>query len=234
MRNFSTQIVDTLYQTTVVPSEHFSFNQFVIMDEHPILIHTGRALWFEQTKQAVERILPANTLQYLTFSHYEADESGALNLWLGEAPKATPLVGTIGRASIEDFSHSPCQVLTDGAQINLGRLSLTFMETPHCPHNWDACMFYEPTNKVLFCSDLGAQPGVPAGVVESVDIIEDIVNFQRTVGYLTEGKFLAATLDRLEALDITYLAIQHGSTLKGEVIPALFKRLRQEFCAGIA
>jgi len=229
VQSFYSELSPNIYRITVAPSEHFSFNQFLIKDENPILIHTGRALWFEHTRNALEQLLDPAQLKYISFSHFEADESGALNHWLALAPEAIPLVGTIGKASIEDFSTVPCQVLSDGDQINLGALNLTFLETPHCPHNWDACMFYESNNKILFCSDLGAQPGIPNGFIETSDIIETIVDFQKKVGYLTTGQYLLKTLDRIEKLDIEYLAIQHGATLKGPVIQKLIDRLRQEF-----
>lgn len=230
MRSFYSEIVPNVYRITVAPSENFSYNQFLIVDENPILIHTGRLLWFDSTKQAVEKVFDPKALKYITFSHFEADESGALNHWLKLAPDAIPLVGRLGRASFEDFSSVPCNVLSDSAIIDLGALKLTLLETPHCPHNWDACMFYEPRHKLLFCSDLGAQPGIPDEIIETPDIIETIINFQKKVGYLVTGQYLAKTLDRLAQMEIDYLVIHHGATLKGPVIEALFKRLRQEFC----
>ena len=70
-----------------LPSGHaFSFNQYLIADEAPLLFHTGPRRMFPLVSEAVGRILPVETLRYVAYSHFEADECGSLNEWLAVAP----------------------------------------------------------------------------------------------------------------------------------------------------
>ncbi len=233
MQTLHYQIAPNIYRITVAPSPGFSFNHFlVICGNNPMLIHTGRVKWFENTLEEMRKFFDPSLLRYIGFSHFEADECGALNNWLELGPNAVPIVGKIGQSSIEDFSSREPLVVRHEQHIDLGGTSIQFLETPHCPHNWDASMFYLPANKILFCSDLGAQPGIPRNeLLETPETFDDIVSFQKKVKYMTTGLLLEETLNKLEKLEIDILAIQHGNSLKGKIIPAFFHRLREEFTA---
>src|SRR5579884_2951073 len=73
----------------------FSFNQYLIVDEEPLLFHTGLRKAFPLVREAIETVLPVARLRHICFSHYEADECGALNQFLAVAPQAAPLCGAI-------------------------------------------------------------------------------------------------------------------------------------------
>lgn len=224
------EIAPNIYRTTVAPSDKFAFNQFLIVDEHPLLIHTGRVPWFEDTRRVVSEIIDPKRLSYITFSHHEADETGALNQWIHESSSAKPIVGAIGKSSIEDFSNNPPVVLADGQSISLGKRSVTLIETPHFPHNWEAVMFYEPENKILFCSDMGAQPGLPSGFLADEKDFDKIMSFQKKAQYMVEGKPLVSAIEKLKNYDIELLAIHHGNAIKGKaLVNAFFARLIKEF-----
>src|SRR3954471_12355009 len=61
----------------------FTFNQFLIVDDAPLLYHTGPRRMFPWVHEAVAHVLgDASKLRYVSFSHVEADECGALNDWL--------------------------------------------------------------------------------------------------------------------------------------------------------
>ena len=69
----------------------FSFNQYLIMDDKPLLFHAGLRKMFPLVYEAVESIVSVKDLRYIAFAHFEADECGSLNEWLGKAPKASPV-----------------------------------------------------------------------------------------------------------------------------------------------
>ncbi|MGD8577385.1 MAG: MBL fold metallo-hydrolase, partial [Thiohalophilus sp.] len=88
------EIADGIYRiNTPVVFENglgFSFNQYLIVDETPLLYHTGPRKMFPLVREAVASIIPVESLRYIAFSHVEADECGSLNEWLAEAPDAVP------------------------------------------------------------------------------------------------------------------------------------------------
>ena len=73
----------------------FSFNQYLIVDDEPLIFHTGPRKMFPLVREAVASVLPVERLRYIAFSHVEADECGSLNEWLAVAPQSSPLCGTV-------------------------------------------------------------------------------------------------------------------------------------------
>ena len=106
------------------------------------------------------RVMDPAKLRWITFGHYEADESGAMNNWLRVAPQAVIAHGTIGvRTSINDQADRPPKALPDGDIFELGGKRVRYIYTPHVPHGWDAGLLYEETTKTLFAGDLFTQMG---------------------------------------------------------------------------
>src|ERR1041384_6048914 len=91
------EIAADLYRiSTFVPDYHIEFNQFVIKDEQPFLMHTGLRKMFDVTREAVQKIIDPAKLRWIGYSHFEPDECGALNEWLAIAPRAAALTGFVG------------------------------------------------------------------------------------------------------------------------------------------
>lgn len=78
-----------------IPGGAFSFNQYLVADEAPLLFHTGPRRMFDFVREAVAAVIDPATLRYISFSHYEADECGSLNQWLAIAPHAQVAVGSV-------------------------------------------------------------------------------------------------------------------------------------------
>ena len=74
----------------------FSFNQYLLVDDEPLLFHSGLRRMFPLIREAVSAVIPAEKLRHVGFSHFEADESGALNDFLAIAPQAAPFSSQIG------------------------------------------------------------------------------------------------------------------------------------------
>ncbi len=203
------------------------FNQFLVVDEEPMLIHTGFRTMFETTLEGVGQIIDPGSLRWIGYSHFEADECGALNEWLERAPAAQPVCGVVGAiVNLADFAHRPPRVLEDGATLDIGRHRLRYLATPHVPHGWDAGMYLDETEQTLFCSDLFFQPGdpEPLGGQALVGKAREAILAGRDSPLAHDVPYTACTrptLERLAGLHPTTLAIMHGSSLRGDGRAAL-------------
>jgi hypothetical protein len=140
------------YVAAIAPPAGFSFNQFLIDADEPLLFHTGPRRMFPLVSAALSRIIPLGRLRWISFGHYEADECGAANEWLGVAPQAQIAHGLTGcMVSLNDMLDRAPRALADGELIDLGGRKLRYIDTPHVPHGWDAGLMYEETTETLFC-----------------------------------------------------------------------------------
>jgi flavorubredoxin len=209
----------------------FSFNQYLIDDEEPLLFHTGLRALFPFVREAVERVMPINRMRYVGFSHFEADECGALNEFLATAPHAEPLCGQIAAmVSISDYAARPPRVLDDGEAISLGRHSVSWLYTPHLPHAWDCGFLMETRSSTLLCGDLFTQDGSHHPPLTENDILEPSEASRHRMDYFSHTKNARAMLERLAAFQPTTLACMHGSAWRGDgaaLLGALSDRLER-------
>jgi flavorubredoxin len=208
--------------STFHPDYGIQFNQFLVADDEPFLMHTGLRRMFETTLAAVRSVLDPARLRWIGYSHFEPDECGALNEWLARAPGAQAVCGTVGALVVlGDYADRPPRALADGEVFATGRRRLRLLSTPHLPHGWDAALFFEETERTLFCSDLFFHPGDPEPATGS-DVVgrahQAIVEGQK--GPLANDLPYTAQTDpmlrRLAALEPRTLALMHGSTYRGD------------------
>jgi flavorubredoxin len=155
------EITEDLYRISIyVPPLDLQFNHFLVRDEEPLLFHTGMRRMFPEVRDAVTRLIDPATLRWISWSHFEVDECGALNDWLAIAPKAQAACGQVGAlVNLEDFAARPPRGLTREDVIDTGRHRFRWVPTPHLPHGWDAGVLFEERDRVLLCSDLFHQTG---------------------------------------------------------------------------
>jgi flavorubredoxin len=224
------EIADGIYRiSSLVPQAPVEFTRFLIKDEKPLLFHTGARGLFPDTLEAVKRVIgdPA-ALQYISWSHLESDECGAVNEFLGVAPSAEAVTGQIGAMiGINDFFDRPATVMVDGQVLDLGQKKLRFLVTPHVPHAWDAIMVFEETTRTLFVSDLFTVFGKAPATTEGDVVEQSMMALRNLPGYLPIGPHTAGVFDRLEALDPKVLAGHHSSAITGNAVQAL-RNLRGE------
>lgn len=189
----------------------------------PLLFHTGARGLFPDTLDAVKRVLgdPAR-LRYVSWSHLESDECGAVNEFLAAAPGAEPVHGQVSAMiGNGDFFDRPARTMTDGSVLDLGQKKLRFLITPHVPHAWDAIMVFEETTSTLFVSDLFTVFGKTPATTDG-DLVEQSIMAMRSLpGYLPIGPHTAGVFDRLEALEPKVLAGHHSSAITGNAVQAL-------------
>jgi flavorubredoxin len=207
----------------------FTFNQILIRDAAPLLFHTGLRGHFEATRAAIERVLPVASLRYLAYSHFEADECGAMNAFLAAAPGAVPLCSRVSAmVSMGDVADRPPRALGDGEELDLGRHRIRWLDTPHVPHGWDAGLIWVPTARTLFCGDLFTQPGAELPPVTEGDILGPSEAMRGGMDYFACRDKARTTLARLADLQPRTLATMHGSSFRGDgaaLLGALAKAL---------
>ena len=195
----------------------FSFNQYLITDNEPLLFHTGPRKMFPLVREAVATVLPVERLRYVAFSHVEADECGSLNQWLGAAPQSVPLCGAVAAmVSISDLADRPPRSLADGELLTLGKHSVRWFDTPHLPHAWECGFLMEERTSTLLCGDLFTQPGSDHPPITESDILGPSEAFRHEMDYFSHTKNARLMLDRLAAANPTTLACMHGSAWRGD------------------
>jgi flavorubredoxin len=217
------EIAPDLYRiSTYISKYDLQFNQFLILDDEPLLYHTGMRKMFPMVRDAVARIVQPSSIRWIGFSHFEADECGSLNEWLALAPHAEPVCGMIGAlVNINDFAEKRCRVMADNEVFTTGRCNFRFLETPQVPHAWDASLLLEETGSILFCSDLFLQNGDTASLSEN-DLIEPAR--QALLAYeagplrhpMLYTPLTKDTLQSLADLKPNMLAVMHGSSFSGD------------------
>ena len=195
----------------------FSFNQFLIVDDAPLLFHTGPRKMFPLVREAVASVLPVERLRYIGFSHVEADECGSLNEWLAVAPQSSPLCGKVAAlVSIDDMADRPARALADGETLSLGKQVVRWFDTPHLPHAWECGFLMEERTKTLLCGDLFTQGGADLPALTESDILGPSEAFRHAMDYYSHTQNARAMLERLASAEPTTLACMHGSTWKGD------------------
>jgi flavorubredoxin len=223
MNSKVTEIAPDVYRiSTFHPAYGIQFNQFLIKDDEPFLMHTGFKKMFSVTLEGVSSVIAPSELRWIGFSHFESDECGALNEWLGTAPHAQAVCSFVGAAvTVNDFADRPARALSDGETLEIGRHRLRFLATPHVPHCWDAGLFFEENDQTLLCSDLFFHPGDPEPVIESgvVERARESI-IAGMSGPLAKDMpytpYTDSALQRLAALEPQTLALMHGSSFRGD------------------
>ncbi|HEY0141680.1 MAG TPA: MBL fold metallo-hydrolase [Thermoanaerobaculia bacterium] len=218
------EIEDGIYRISVpVPEADFSYNQFLIVDDEPLLFHTGLRAHFPLVSQAIRSVMPLERLRYVAFSPFESDECGALNHFLAAAPEAVPVASRVAvMTSLADFAERPPRALADHELLPLGRRTVEWLDAPHLPHGWETGYLYETTTRTLFCGDLFTHGGAKAPSLIDSDLLipaEDFrIGFATTSGLPDPYGFTRDArlhIDKLAATNPRTLAVMHGSSWRG-------------------
>ena len=203
--------------TPVAIAGGFSFNQYLIAGDEPLLFHTGPRKMFALVREAVASVLPVERLRYIGFSHVEADECGSLNEWLAAAPQAVPLCGTVAAmVSIEDLADQSPRALADLELLSLGEHHVRWYDAPHLPHAWECGFLMEERTGTLLCGDLFTQGGSDLPPVTESDILAPSEAFRRQMDYFSHTTNARALLERLASAKPATLACMHGSAWRGD------------------
>lgn len=209
--------------TTHVAEMDFSFNQYLVTGDEPLLFHTGPRQMFPLVSQAVSKVVPVDAMRWIAFGHVEADECGSMNEWLGAAPQSTVVQSNTGcMVSVTDLADRAPRPLQDGEVLDIGGHRMRWIDTPHVPHAWEAGLLYDETTRTLFCGDLFTQTGSYAS-----EATDDIVGPAAAAEDIFRASSLApatgSTVRSLASLDIETLALMHGPAFRGDCSTALLE-----------
>jgi len=205
----------------IAPPAGFTFNQFLVVADQPLLFHCGPRQMFPLVAAAAGKVMPIDRLRWITFGHVESDECGSMNQWLAAAPRAEVAHGMVGcMVSLNDLADRPPRALAHGEVLDLGGKRVRHLDTPHVPHGWEARVLFEETTGTLLCGDLFTHVGdgpplTPADLVGPAMAAEDA--FRPTS--LTPQT--APIIRGLAELAPRTLALMHGSSYEGDGAAAL-------------
>lgn len=221
------EISDGIYRLStfvpdIKPPAGFTFNQFLILGEEPLLFHTGLRKMFPLSRSAVSRLIPPERLRWITFGHFEADECGAMNEWLAAAPNAQLAHGATGcMVSLNDMADRAPSVLKDGETIDLGGgKRVRYIDTPHTPHGWDAGVLFEESTRTLMCGDLFTQIG-DGPALTGGDVVTPAIAAEDMFQYSCLNPRMGTTIRALSNLAPRTLALMHGPSFAGDGAAAL-------------
>jgi flavorubredoxin len=221
-----TEINDGIYRiSTWIPDvspEGFTFNQFVVAADEPLLFHTGMRGLFPLVAEAVATVVPVESLRWITFGHIEADECGSMNMWLASAPHSQVAHGALGcDISLNDLCDRQPRALQEGEVLDLGGKRVRQISTPHVPHGWEAQVLFEETTGTLLCGDLFSHIGATPALTTN-DVVGPALAAESMFHATCLAPHTAQTLRGLGDLEPTTLAIMHGSTFQGDGKQALY------------
>ena len=200
----------------------FTFNQFLLTGDDALLFHTGPRALFPSVSAALAKVISVERIRWVTFGHWEADESGALNDWLGAAPRAEVAVGTLGTmvSGTDQAARPPRPPLADGEVLDLSGKRVRWIDTPHVPHGWDAGLLFDETTATLLCGDLLSHTGAVPALTEG-DVVGPACAAEDMFGASCLTAATAPTVRRLAILAPRTLGIMHGAAFAGDGAAAL-------------
>lgn len=222
------EIADRIFRlSTFVPEiaapAGFTFNQYLIDAGEPLLFHCGPRRMFPSVRAALETVMSAERLRWISFGHVESDECGAMNLWLEAAPKAEVFHGrTACMVSLNDLADRPPRALGNGDVLDIGSKRVRYIDTPHVPHAWESGLIYEESTQTLFCGDLFTHVGQGPAVTRD-SIVEAAIAAERAFRSTSLAPATGSTIRALAKLEPKTLAVMHGSCFKGDCASALSK-----------
>ena len=209
---------DIFRLSTLVPEVApggFTFNQFLIRDEQPFLFHTGMRALYPLVSEAIGKLIPLDSLRWISFAHVEADECGSMNMLLADAPESTVVHGPLAcMVSINDLADRPPHMMEEDV-LDIGTHRMRFIPTPHVPHNWESGLWFDETTHTLLAGDLFTHTGAVPALTDN-DVVEPALIAEEIFHATSLTADLPATLERLADLAPTTLALMHGSSFRGD------------------
>jgi flavorubredoxin len=207
--------------TPIPPSQMpggFTFNQILVVDEDPLLFHTGPRRMFPLVREAVAHVLgDVAKLRYIGFSHVEADECGSLNEWLAVAPRAETLCSQVAAmVQMNDLADRPPRPLADGEEVSLGTKRVRWLDAPHLPHNWECGYMFESTTKTLLCGDLFTHGGADGPPITESEVLSPSEAMRKAMGGVAIEQHTRSLIEKLARTEPTTLALMHGSSYRGD------------------
>lgn len=222
-------LVGGIYRISVwSPQAGLTFNQFLIEDESPTLVHTGRYDDYDAVVEAMREVLDPARLANIVLLHWEGDENGGMDRFMTQAA-GSQLVGSalsIALNAVGFGLHERTKGFQDGETLALGEHTLRFLETPHV-HHWDSMMVVEETTNSVFPSDLYLQPGEQPPVTGE-NLTREMLEAYRAFGIFAHEDPVRAVARRIDQIQPAWIHAMHGATITGDALPYYTRALLEE------
>jgi flavorubredoxin len=204
------------------PPAGFTFNQFIVLGDEPLLFHTGPRRMFPLVREAVAKLMPPEQLRWISFGHVEADECGSMNDWLAIAPRAQVAQGQIAvDVQLNDLCDRAPRALQDGEVLDLGGgKRVRYLYTPHTPHGWDAGVMFEESTGTLLSGDLFTQLGNGKALTAD-DILGPAIAAEDMFQASALNPGMGSRIRALAELGPSTIALMHGPAFNGDTRAAL-------------
>jgi len=214
------EIADGIFRLSTfvaeVPPVGFTFNQYLVRADEPLLFHCGGRGLFPLVSAAAATVVPLDKLRWISFGHVESDECGSMNQWLAAAPNAQVAHGAIAcMVSLNDLADRPPRVLQNGEVMDLGAKRVRYIDTPHVPHAWESGLMFEEVTGTLFSGDLFTQVG-DGPAIGSASIVEAAIAAEEGFHSSALTPATAPTIRVLKDLKPKRLAVMHGTCFEGD------------------
>ena len=196
----------------------FTFNQILVVDDEPLLFHTGPRRMFPLVREAVSHVLgAAEKLRWIAFSHVESDECGSMNEWLATAKQANVIMGKVAAMTSGDLADRAPRVLGDGEEMSIGKKRVRWIDAPNLPHNWECGYMFEPTTRTLLCGDLFTHGGDKVPPVTESEVLSPAEAMRKAMPEsVAIDRGARKILEKLAATEPQLLALMHGSSYRGD------------------
>ncbi len=223
------QIVGDIYRISHWSEESgITFNQFLIADERPALIHTGRYDDYENVRAAIAEVLDPSKLENVILLHFEADECGGMDRF-AETALDSVLAGSwlSIEVNLRRWNYrGRLQGFKQGDRLDLGRHKLRFLETPHV-HHWDSMMVFDDTTKSLFPADLFMQAGDQPPIVTE-NLGSEMCALYRYLGIFAHEEPVRNVVEAIGRLQPDWVHAMHGGTLTADSLPYFVRALKEQ------
>ena len=201
-----------LFEGQYVVPNGMSYNSYAIMDEKIAIMDTVDARFTHQWIDNIQNALEGRKPDYLVIQHMEPDHSANILNFIKAYPETTVVSSQKAFVMMKNFFGTDFAenriVVGEGATLNLGKHSLTFVTAPmvHWP---EVMVVYDNKDKVLFSAD-------GFGKFGALDVEEDWACEARRYYIGIVGKYgmqVQNLLKKAAALDIEVICPLHGPVL---------------------
>jgi flavorubredoxin len=208
----------------------FHCNPYLLLDEdEAILFDPGSVGHFPVVARKVLSLTDLSHITTIVLHHQDPDLCGSIPV----------LEELIGRRDLRLVCHkwasvfisyygveSPFYLVDENnytLRLRSGR-ELQFAFTPYV-HSPGAMVTFDPATGVLFSSDLFGSFSEGWDLFATEASLDELAGFHGT--YMPPGEFLYTALDRIESFAPKIIAPQHGSVLRGDLVPRAIAKLRE-------
>ncbi len=221
------EVQKDIFRISYFDGYRIGFNQFLIRDEAPALVHTGQYQRYDGIRAQIVKVLDPATLRYIVIPHFEADECGGMERFLAQAPGAKLVCSEVGaQINLSGWNAPPPLGVWQDDTLDLGRHRLRFLMTPHV-HHWDSMMVFEETEGVLFPADLFIQPGDQPPTSRE-DLSNEMIQVYRAVGIMPSENAVHRVLDKLDTMPVRHVNAMHGASIPVEALGPYVRALREQ------